>query len=95
MLRLLCRKLARPVEAPALANQPLGQLHVPWLGELAQDEGLQLRVLLRRVEHRRGGQAGAKVMQRRLAQRLAAAGEVQQVIHQLQEAPRQSGQRGA
>ena len=36
-------------------------------------------------EHRRGGQAGLQVVQRRLAQRQGAAGEVEHIIHDLRQ----------
>mmetsp|Transcript_26223 Transcript_26223/g.56591 ORF Transcript_26223/g.56591 Transcript_26223/m.56591 type:complete len:293 (+) Transcript_26223:194-1072(+) len=59
-------------------------LHVPFLAELAADERLELGEVLGRVEHGCRREAELHVLQARLAQRLAATGEVEQVVDHLE-----------
>ena len=58
-------------------------LHVAGLAKLALDEGLKLGSLLHAVEDRGGGEAEGHVLQTRLAERVARASEVEQIVDDL------------
>ena len=77
---MLCSKAAGLLQALAVKYQLLCQLHIPRLLKLAQDHGPELGVLLGGKQHRRSREACTQVIERRLAQALGAAREVQQII---------------
>mmetsp|Transcript_4590 Transcript_4590/g.8665 ORF Transcript_4590/g.8665 Transcript_4590/m.8665 type:complete len:206 (+) Transcript_4590:339-956(+) len=83
-LCVMSSQLICALNALALEDPSARRLDVAGGFEFSLDERLQARELLRRKQHGRGGEAGAQVVERGLAQNAALGGEVEHVVHDLE-----------
>mmetsp|Transcript_4906 Transcript_4906/g.10024 ORF Transcript_4906/g.10024 Transcript_4906/m.10024 type:complete len:225 (+) Transcript_4906:551-1225(+) len=83
-LRVMRRQLLRALNSLALEHPRACQLNIAGLLEAPDDQRLQPWELLRRVQHRGGGESALQVVVRGLPQHPAGGGEVQQVVHHLE-----------